>query len=123
MKYTRKQMNQIVDRLEYYHSENKRYQEAFGDLCSVLAPTSFSPVLEIDLVQSYLDGLAMNKDLRYITDDLKYFIYDAKNMNNPYIVESDGYRVNVKNKREFVDYLLRDVNNNSTNSENSRKDS
>lgn len=91
----------ILERLNFWHSIDKKNQKAFDNFIKVFAPDSYEPILENTCVDSYLD--AFDKQIR---EELSYYIYDAKNMKGKAIITTkEGKKYDAKKDKEFIKYL------------------
>lgn len=98
----KKNAKKILERLLYWKQEDDKHQESLSAYIDAVAPSSYAPMIEVSFADSFIAGVNIGID--GITEDLEYFIYDAQNMENPYVIYQDK-RYNAKDIDEYAEYL------------------
>ena len=100
---TKEQLHHILDRLDFWMAQSKKWQEAVNQLCKTISPSSFSPIVEDSFVQSFIDGVSQNN--KELKEDLEYYAYELSTMDSAQ-GECKGQKYNLKNREEFVEFIV-----------------
>lgn len=89
-----------LKRLKELEEKNKEMQKAMNDFCKVFAPSSYAPILEINLSDVYLEQF--DEEVR---DWLEYYLYEASIMKGSAEVTVEGKVYDFKNEDDVVKFF------------------
>ncbi len=100
---TKPQLHNILDRLDFWIKESIKLQKAMAELIKVMVPTYFSPIIEDDCIQGFIEGVCIVEPK--LKDGLEYYAYELPTMET-----AEGKigkkTYNLKNKDEYVQFML-----------------
>lgn len=92
----------ILDQIRFWLSKDDQFQKAMDNFCKEIAPNEYSPIIERQHTQAFLDGFCQND--KALKGDFEYWVYEAKNMKKATVTYQDKTWDFTKDE-EFVDYL------------------
>lgn len=102
---TKEKIKNILDKLDFWMNEDKKLQNALGVWMKAMAPSSYVPIIETSLVQSFLSAISSaTPDLK---DDLEYYAYELSGMEKSEGLRN-GKKYDLKNREEYIDFILSD---------------
>ncbi len=94
--------NKLLDRLDFWISESDKWQKAVDEFCKIIAPASYSPIVEERYVEAFINGVcSLQPELK---EDLEYYAYEAKGMEKATILYQEK-EYDACKREEFVNYL------------------
>lgn len=60
MKYN---FEKILDRIDYWRERDEELQKATDQFCRVIAPDCYAPILSVEIVKGYIEGVAQEDNL------------------------------------------------------------
>ena len=52
----------VLKRLEYWRSQDEKWQKAMKQFCEVIAPDEYAPILSPNYVESFIAGIDIDGD-------------------------------------------------------------
>lgn len=100
---TKQLLTTILDRLDYWLEIDRKTQKAMDDYCSVVAPSSYSPILERSAAIGFIEGVV--ECLPEIKEELSYYAYELPSMKTA-TGTIGKKKFNLKNRDEYIDFIL-----------------
>jgi hypothetical protein len=100
----RKDINELLDRLDYWAAKEKKWDNAFEKLSEAISSAYSAIVLDSNFAEAFIDGVCQTHP--EIRDCLLFYVYDLPNMAKAEVTYN-CQKYNAKNRKEFVTYLKR----------------
>lgn len=100
---TPEQLNEILDRIDYWIEKDDKLQELCNTVCATISPSCYPLLLEPSCVFVYIDAIStVYPDLK---DHLGYYAWELPNMKNAGGT-ANGMEYNLKDREEFIAFVL-----------------
>lgn len=97
------QIKKILQEIRRASGEEEKTNEAYHNLFSIIAPSSYPPIIEQGKTDAYINGVSTL--VPEIKDDLEYFAYEAPLIKKATCVDSDGKEYDANNIDEYADFV------------------
>ncbi len=98
----KEKIKDILGRIDFWMNEDKKIQNALNILIKLIAPSSYVPIIETSLTQSFIDGICfVNPELK---EEFEYYAYELSGMEKAE-GNRDGKKYNLKNIDEYIDFI------------------
>jgi len=101
---TKQQLLRILKRIDHWKRHADAQQEAMDMFVKVLAPNSYSPIIEHNGLDGFIDGVSFNNE--DMKEPLEYYAFELPGMDEASGTDKNGKEYDLKNKDEFVEFIL-----------------
>lgn len=105
---TKKYWRRVLSRLEYWHEQDKKWQDAMNTFCKTIAPNEYAPILSPSYAESFMDGINNSEDKGgcSIYDWLSYWLYEAKGMKDSCeVTDEKGNKYNFLVRKDVIKFF------------------
>jgi len=94
----------ILDTYEMYKNKEYKIQKAYEKFFEVIAEDSYTPVIDRNISDAYLEWIGML--LPSLKEDIEWFYYEVDiNKKDTRYIEDNWKRYNINNRDDFINYL------------------
>lgn len=100
---TKENISLIIDFLESVYDDDRKLNTAIYHFIDVVAPWSYAPIVDWKISSIFA---TLKIPYPEITELLEYYFYESKNMDEWWMIESNGKKYNYSNKEEVIQSML-----------------
>lgn len=102
---TKAQWIAILTQARAIQKLDEAIQDASDSLYNILAPSAYSPILEMGAMHGYLCAIeaAFGEQAE---ENVSYWVYDVQSMKGPVMCEVNGKKYNAKELLEYVEFVM-----------------